>query len=294
MKLVVSDLDGTLLNKKSSVSKENAEALRYVLNQEGVDLTIASGRNYNDVRTLCDKIGINPYIISSNGTCIYDNKGNKIKETAIKIDEAREIVKNYISHGYFMQIALESEILMPKGWEEIVAQQINELLSKGIEVNMEDYDHFIKAVRSQAGVREVDDLVEYITDDMKIFSLYIGSFDLSKLDADRKFMNNFEDLITLSAMKGSFEVIRKGSTKGDSLEILCEMLNIDISEVMAMGDNFNDETMLTKAGLGIAMGNAEDHIKSVSNYVTLDNNSNGVAHAIYKFISKSEKEDEPA
>ncbi len=78
----------------------------------------------------------------------------------------------------------------------------------------------------------------------------------------------------------------KNCRKIDGVKALCEYYNIDISEVVTMGDQMNDYDMIKGAGLGVAMGNAHEKIKEVANFVTKDNNNSGVAHAINKFVLK--------
>ena len=81
------------------------------------------------------------------------------------------------------------------------------------------------------------------------------------------------------------EIMNKGVSKGNALSVLCKLLNIDSQNVMAIGDNENDIPMLKFAGTGIAMGNGEDIVKEMADYVTDTNDNDGVANAINKFIS---------
>ena len=82
----------------------------------------------------------------------------------------------------------------------------------------------------------------------------------------------------------SLEITPPRTTKASALEKLAGSLGLDMTEVAAIGDNFNDQQMLIKAGLGIAMGNAPGEVKETADAVTEANNSLGVAHAIRKYI----------
>ena len=77
-----------------------------------------------------------------------------------------------------------------------------------------------------------------------------------------------------------FEFVHPKATKGTAIKYLAEFFNIKQKEVMCIGDNGNDLTMIQYAGLGVAMGNAIPEIKKMANYETLSNNENGVAHVI--------------
>ena len=81
-----------------------------------------------------------------------------------------------------------------------------------------------------------------------------------------------------------YEAMPLGTTKATALSRLAAILKIEPSEIMAMGDANNDIEMLQFAGLGIAMGNASDHVKSLANDVTASNDEDGVARAIEKYI----------
>ena len=78
--------------------------------------------------------------------------------------------------------------------------------------------------------------------------------------------------------------MKKGVSKGDTLAKLGELLDISPQEMMTMGDQENDLSMIELAGLGVAMGNATDQVKAAAQYVSLTNEEDGVAHAIHKFI----------
>ena len=86
------------------------------------------------------------------------------------------------------------------------------------------------------------------------------------------------------SMKHNLEVMNKGVTKGNAVRILAQMYGINREEIIAIGDNENDISMIEYAGLGIAMGNAEELLKRAADHVTGDYQEDGVAEAIEKFI----------
>ena len=76
------------------------------------------------------------------------------------------------------------------------------------------------------------------------------------------------------------EIMNAGSSKGNAVKFLCELLNIDKEEIIAFGDNYNDISMLEYVGMGVAMGNAEEDVKKIASYITESNTESGVAKAI--------------
>ena len=94
--------------------------------------------------------------------------------------------------------------------------------------------------------------------------------------------NSANDLVAF--VRSLYEAMPLGITKATALSRLADILQIEPSEIMAMGDANNDIEMLQFAGLGIAMGNASEHVKSLANDVTSSNEEDGVARAIEKYI----------
>ena len=92
------------------------------------------------------------------------------------------------------------------------------------------------------------------------------------------------DLVITTAIGNNLEINCKEAVKGNALMKLADHLGLSPESLMACGDNLNDITMLKAAGLGVAMGNAKDEVKAIANYVTDDNNHDGVAKAIRKFV----------
>lgn len=76
----------------------------------------------------------------------------------------------------------------------------------------------------------------------------------------------------------------KGLSKGKSLLEIAEIFNIDQKDIIAFGDEMNDETMIKAAGVGVAMGNAVEKIKEIADYVTLTNDEDGIAYYLDRFV----------
>ena len=96
---------------------------------------------------------------------------------------------------------------------------------------------------------------------------------------------NLKEELNMFASKPNYlEVINKNASKLNAVRLLMNRFNIEKKEIIAIGDNFNDKDMIEYAGIGIAMGNAPDEIKLVSDFVTDDNNNDGVFKALSKFF----------
>ncbi|CAG7647216.1 Cof-type HAD-IIB family hydrolase [Paenibacillus allorhizosphaerae] len=103
------------------------------------------------------------------------------------------------------------------------------------------------------------------------------------LGAIREELNSWGLLELTNSHPCNIEVNPRGVTKASGVRAVCTMLGIEMSQVVAMGDSLNDESMIREAGLGIAMGNAQEAVKRFADTVTLTNEEHGVAHAIRKY-----------
>jgi len=110
------------------------------------------------------------------------------------------------------------------------------------------------------------------------------STDQKKLDILVEEFSKYEELELANSLPTNIEVNAKGVSKAAALEFLCERIGITMEEVMACGDSLNDLKMIQAAGIGIAMGNAQDAIKQVADFETVSNNEGGVGEAIERFV----------
>ena len=95
-------------------------------------------------------------------------------------------------------------------------------------------------------------------------------------------MKNINVEVT-NSLGNNLEIGKKGCSKGTALEKLTALLNMDMENTMCFGDNENDRDMIIKAGIGVAMANGEEGVKSAADYITKSNNEDGFAEAVYKF-----------
>ncbi|MBP1992033.1 Cof-type HAD-IIB family hydrolase [Paenibacillus eucommiae] len=107
---------------------------------------------------------------------------------------------------------------------------------------------------------------------------------LTVLSEIRQLVAAWGELEITNSHPSNLEINPRGISKASGLLELCEVLNISMSEVVAMGDSENDTAMIRKAGLGVAMGNAQEGVKLIADHVTVTNNEHAVAKIIYDYI----------
>lgn len=268
--LVISDLDGTLLDENSRISPENAAAVAF-LNQLGVGFTIATGRLDQTARRFIRQLQISLPVIACNGAIIRDcGSGRILRQDNLPAAAACAIMAVMIDERIdFLAYTAESVYYPPGSFR------------------IEDFRRF----------NSMDSTLP--SDRILLLPLDPGSRDpafasLVKIVAtvpDRAVLANIERRLAgqpglhgvLSA-DDLLEIVASGTSKGAALRHLAGILGIDLSEIVAFGDHDNDETMLATAGLGIAMANATPAARAASRLITDHHGDSGVATAIFELF----------
>lgn len=275
-KMLVTDMDYTLLNKEKKISERNGEAFRKAI-EKGVHMVVATGRIYTSARVYAKLLGVSTPIIASNGAIIREAVFNNPEDTERTIfrdtldgKTLKEMIR--ISHKYGLVSHFFTE-------DTIYAEKLVNLSLRYTEWNK------YLGQEDQVQVKIVDDIEKaLLKEKVGILKAVVVDSDSEKLQGLRKDIYA-TGLVTVSqSMKDNLEVMKKGVTKGNAVRILADMYKIGREEIIAIGDNENDISMIEYAGLGIAMGNAEEMLKSAADYITGDYMADGVAEAIERFI----------
>ena len=269
-KLVAIDLDGTLLNNSKEISERNIRAIQEAC-RKGVKIVICSGRVFSGARVYAKQIGVTGPVIACNGAVITKDIGGELmyasymnRSDCLKIIDICKKYNTYY-HVYAGNVMLTEKLEGPS----LRYYERNKTLLPEDRIKIE----------------VVADMKEKLRDtDEIVLKFIIITQDLDIMKKARAESETLSNVTIMSSNYDNFEIMNKGVNKGDSLRQLAEMLDISPDEVMAIGDNENDLTMLSYAGLGVVMDNAESSIKEAADYITLSNEDDGVAMAIEKFV----------
>lgn len=269
-RLIACDLDETLLNDKKIICQENLDAIKRAKEEFGVYFVPATGRGFTGVHGVLDMLGVRnkkqEYVISNNGGIITENLQERIL-TLHTIDFS--IVELICSYGFAKDVCVQ--VFTPK---DVYAFHLNE-----------DEHGWLMMFKPDSIVCE--DLNISMLKDQPITKILFQNTNTAYL---RELAKDLEDIvkgkITTSYSSNRYlEINAVGVNKGLGLKELADYLHIDMCETMAIGDNYNDLDMLTVAGRSIAVGNANDDIKNVCDYICrCDHNQGAVAEAIAQFI----------
>ncbi|GAE34746.1 Cof-type HAD-IIB family hydrolase [Halalkalibacter akibai] len=283
MKLIATDLDGTLLNEKSEVSSKNILAIRKA-QESGIEVVIATGRSYEAAKKPLMEAGLSCPIICVNGSLVYLKSGEIIRTIPLDKESCRKI-----------QLACESEHM----YFEIYTS------NGGYSVNRDKFIHvLINMMKSHFPNVETDVLKERIqqrfqdekiqaTDDfdvifnnpnIDVYKFLAFSLEDVTLHRVREQLKDEQDLAITSSGHLNLEINHRDANKGAALSFYANRLGIELEDVMALGDNFNDYSMLEIAGFSVAMENADPAIKELCDFTTKKNSEHGVAFAIEKVL----------
>ncbi|CBA64498.1 putative hydrolase [Clostridioides difficile CD196] len=277
-KLIVTDMDGTLLGNNHKVTDENKTALQKVI-KSGINVTLATGRAFDSAKCNVDFLKEDMPIIACNGSLIREQNGNIIYSNKIDTRTCLNILDVLDKYDIYYQCNSIDSMLYEKNRRTILC------FTKKIEGREDRLSVFLG---SETEVIVKDDLREEIFKKDILKFVIIEEKNPSILDEIRKELRKVQGIKITSSWPNNIEVMNEGVDKGNAVKILAEKMNIDREDIIAFGDNYNDIEMIKFAGLGVAMGNAEELIKQEADYVTDTNQDSGVAKAIYKFLELKE------
>ena len=264
--LVAVDMDGTLLHNDKSISDYKINVLRKIV-EKGILLVPASGRPLNGMKAavLNNVKGIK-YAICSNGAMLMDvQKEKSISETGIPIEKALEALTYLEQFPVAVYVHTDRGTFRAEGWEKTGLSEKYPYI-RFSEGNVKNLREFLRT--SRVNVMKMGAYI--LTDNLAQKLLEKGS--------------PIPGIAFLRSGDGIIELNSTNASKGNALCILCEKLGIQLENVLAIGDNENDISMLQAAGISAAMENAEDDVKQAAKFVAGNNEEDGAAHFLEEWV----------
>ena len=265
IKLIVTDLDGTLVDSSSKVILENKIVLK-TLHDRGIKIGIATGRPFNAFWRIRQELGLesfDDYSICNTGAFVRCNAdGKKIVDNSLTVEDFYKI-SSYLG-DYDLQFALFSKDVLYNN-----AEVLN--------------DGFLKDQSILLMPRQKYKSFEEIPCDIGR-AAFMGDEDVLDSFYQDKKLEIEKDYMTMRNEAYALEVLKQSSGKEKALKALCDYLGIGTDEVMYFGDGVNDKAAIELAGIGVAMGNASDETKSVADYVGKTNDEAGLAKFLKEYF----------
>ncbi|TCZ78289.1 HAD family phosphatase [Paenibacillus albiflavus] len=263
-KMIVLDLDDTLLQDDHTISPRTKQALMKA-QEAGVKVVLASGRPTFGMVEVAQELELEKYgsfILSYNGAKITNCKtGEELFSSTLSVETVHELYEISQQEGILIQTYVG---------DDIVTETDNEFT---------DIEGVITGMR----IVIVDSFVQAVQEPVVKCLMLANPEQLVVIE--KKLQQQLAGRMSVMRSKPFFlEFTEAGVDKGTSLHQLALKLGIKQEEVIAMGDSYNDLAMIQYAGLGVAMGNAPDDIKQIANYVTDTNKNDGVAKVVEQFV----------
>ena len=286
MKLFVTDLDGTLLNSKHEISAENSKALKFA-QQQGIEVAMATGRTYGNALALCKKAGLHVHIISNNGSFVYTKSGKMLMKSGIDAQQAKNALQWLQANHYGYALCTNKNFCMPDTIKDILTKDFENAKDADSIWNQENVKQVINSkILALDGLQLMKNVADIFEQQVTIGHISVTTFDRNKCSKAKEYFSTYKDLSVVSSENIIFDLTNRAASKGNGLKYLIDYLDISFEDVMAIGDNYNDISMLERVGHSVAIGNAEDAVKKVCKQISLTNDLNGVAYIINQTISK--------
>lgn len=269
--LIAFDMDGTLLTSQKKIAASSTAAIERACASD-CKVVLSTGRSLSELNLYQKNLKGIRYGILANGSLIYDFELQKVlaKQNlpAQAVDNIREMAK-------------------PKNLMVVGVIDGQGYLQRSHLENIASYHMSIYTELYQKTAILVDDIYSLMARERANFSK-INIYHLTAEHRDQSYDNllSQDSIAMIKAEKSGLELMAAGVGKGDALVRLTQLLEIPLSQTIAVGDDDNDEGMIREAGLGIAMGNANPSIKSLADIIVNDNDSGGCAQAIDDYLLK--------
>jgi len=261
IQLVSLDLDGTVLDSQSQLPPEVAKTIREVKSR-GIYVTLATGRTFGSARPFAAQLGIDIPIIAYNGAYVsHICAAQPIVRTPLLMADARKMIGQLEQMGCYVKVYIEDHLYVQEHTDETVA--------------------FSKKFGVPFTVVGACNLSKLTDNPLKIVVIEKND----RIRAVWQLLNRWQTTFNMCRDSASgIEIMERNTNKGLAVSKVCQLLNIPMSAVMAVGNEGNDLQMVCNAGLGIAMGNAYDELKKCAKAVAKTNDQLGVAQVLREYI----------
>ena len=286
IKLIASDMDGTLLNSNHKIPQNNIELIKFV-QKNGIEFVVATGRAYYEALPALNDENIKCDVISFNGGIIYDKNGNIINITPMKLKDLYYTIEILKSLDISYQLYTKNTIYT-KSIETDITAYIDLIRANGEEPNEQHLRQEAKNRLALGHITEVDNIELYLNQQDNPAIKVIGiSNDLEKLKHATELLSGNDNISVTSSGANNVEIMDKKATKGEALKIVADIHDINLRNAIAIGDNLNDQAMLDIVEYSIAMKNGNKDLQKTSKFITEKTNSEGgVADSVMKLLKE--------
>lgn len=283
IKLIASDMDGTLLNSNHTIDKESIEAIKKA-EERGIIFVIATGREYSGVKYLLDEKNIKCQCILSNGAEYRDEDGKIIDAINITSTIAEKVLKILEKNNMSARIFTSEGVYTNSSREEALKEVVARTLTFNPTMTEEEAIEKSKKEQFFINLKYVTSIDEFLNSKIEVRKFIAFHKDIDFVNKIKKEISEIKELAVSSSFIDNIEITDINAQKGIILEKVAKKIGLSNNEVLVLGDSYNDYSMFEIFEESVAMKNAIPEIKKIAKYITESNDDFGVAKAIYKAI----------
>jgi Cof subfamily protein (haloacid dehalogenase superfamily) len=260
-RMIAIDIDDTLINDDKQITPGTKQALDAAA-AKGVIVTLATGRMHASAKILAEELQLNVPLISYQGSLVKNVlDGHVLYERTVPLEAAHVIYDYCARHNLHLQAYIDDVLYVKESNEKADAYAELSQIPYTVYPN---FGELADKASTKLLIIDDPDKLDHV------------AVELRKLLGTQ---------VHITKSKPHFlEIMHSEGTKGHAVSHLAQCFGIELSQVIGIGDSWNDHEMLEVAGLGVAMGNAVASLKAIADYVTLSNNEDGVKHVVEKFV----------
>lgn len=286
IKIIASDLDGTLLNDKMVISKANVAAIK-AAQRHGVHFIVATGRQRDEIVPLLKQNDITCPLITLNGGMVEDEHNNVITTHPLTPASLKWLLALLEQHHLYFEVITANAVYSND--QENRLENFAHLLMRVANVPYAEARQRAEARSELRNVNLVDDYHMLLTDP-NVAICKIVAFSPTQPELLTQLRQQIEqhdpNLVVTASSSANIEINPLAAQKGTALRNYADKLGVALSDVMAIGDNNNDLSMLRVAGASYAMANGSAEAIAVAKFTTASNTEDGVAQAIMTELNR--------
>ncbi|MCU6747012.1 Cof-type HAD-IIB family hydrolase [Faecalicatena acetigenes] len=284
IKVIASDLDGTLLNEEHKIAERTIRAVKRA-QEEGILFVAATGRGYEEAKLALEPAGIRCSQIVTSGSEVRDAAGNIIRTISMEKEAAGKILEISEKAGiaaYVFTDELDGVIGTPEEVEDFLVAQVQTFHLNGTKEEILK-DPLFQEYKKNTNV--LSDKEAILNSECIIYKIFLFSTNLEIIRKIKKEVEKIPGIASAASSLDNVEITSIKAQKGPVLKWYVESLGYSMDEVMVMGDSLNDYSMLSmEFGACVAMENAADILKKTAAYRAPSNEEDGAAIAIEKLL----------
>ena len=283
IKLVVTDMDGTLINHVTGISEKNLEAI-HLLEKYHIDFAIASGRDYAGVSSVIHDFGLRCEAILGNGAQYVDQNGNLLMSCYMNKDIIQKVI-NTVEEHHIPYMMFTDKGFYTSQDPTYVRDMFVERCHRRFHRPKSDFDKGGSHEHTPCNqLQHIDDFESFLKKDINIIKIEAFTLDETNIPPLKEDLKRIPNISYLSSFSDNVEITDENAQKGYILEKVIQQKGLSKEEVVVLGDGMNDYTLFTCFPYSYAPANAEKEIKEKAFKIVSACEEDGFAEAIHHML----------